>query len=120
VNTTRDEDSQGRAAGTAARSEPDRALWTEAERALLDAALKFYAAAEGVIDYAGPDRPQLRQDAAGFQAVREAMGVLEQRVLAAHATGLAPERIAEISRIEREMVTLILERRGAAPAPSRD
>ena len=113
---TRDDDSDG----LAARGEPDGEPWSAAEHALLDAALAFYAAAEGVIDFAGPERPLLRQDADGFKAVREAMGGLEEQVLAAHATGVAPERIAEIARIEREMVTLILQRRGAVPAPSRD
>ncbi len=116
ANVTRDDDSGGRAA----HGEPDAEPWTPAERALLDAALEFYAAAEGVIDFAATERPQLRQDADGFKAVREAMGALEEQVLAAHATGVAPERIAEIARIEREMVILILQRRGAAPAPSGD
>ena len=113
---TRDEDSDG----GAARDELEGRPWAPAERALLDAALEFYAAAEGVIDLDGSDRPQLRQDADGFKAVRTAMGALEQRVLAAHATGVAPERIAEVARIDREMVRLILQRGGAAPVPSGD
>jgi hypothetical protein len=90
--------------------------WTPPERALLDAALEFYGAAEGVIDFASRERPQLRQDAAGFEAVRRAMGALEDCVRGAHAAGVAPERIAEIARIDREMVELILQR-GAAAAP---
>lgn len=96
--------------------EPERL--TAAEQALLDAALEFYGAAEGVIDLAGPERPQVRQDAAGFQAVRRAMGVLEERVRGAHAAGVATPRIAEVARIEQEMVELILRRdAAAAPAP---
>jgi hypothetical protein len=91
--------------------------WTPAERALLDAALEFYGAADGVIEYEGRERPQLRQDAAGLDAVRRAMGVLEGRVLTAYAAGLPPERIAQIAHIEQEMDQLILQRRGAAPSP---
>jgi hypothetical protein len=92
--------------------------WTPAERALLDAALEFYGAADGVIDFAGRKRPQLRQDAAGFDAVRRAMALLEERVAAAHADGASPERIAQIARIEQETIALILQRRGAAPSPT--
>lgn len=94
--------------------------WSAAERALLEAALDFYGAAEGVIDYAGRERPRLRHDAAGFDAVRRAMATLEERVRGAHAAGVPPERIAEIARIELEMVTLILQRRDAAPSPAED
>jgi hypothetical protein len=93
--------------------------WTPVERALLDAALEFYGAAEGVIDYSGTERPQLRQGAAGFEAIRRAMGVLDARVRDAHAAGTSPQRIAEIARIEPEMVELILGREGsAAPSPT--
>jgi len=92
--------------------------WTPAEQALLDAALEFYGAAEGVIDYAGPERPQLRQDAAGFEAVRRTMALLEERVAAAHAAGTSPERIAQIARIEQETIAMILQRQGAAPNPA--
>jgi hypothetical protein len=92
--------------------------WTPAEQALLDAALEFYGAADGVIDYAGRERPQLRQGAAGFDAVRHAMTLLEERVVAAHAAGASPERIAEIARIEQETIVLILQRRGDAPSPA--
>jgi hypothetical protein len=93
--------------------------FTPADRALLEAALEFYGAAEGVIDYVGQERPQLRQDAAGFAAVRAAMAALEDRVREAHAAGASPQRIAEIARIEREMVELILQRSdAAAPDPS--
>ncbi|HEX7291651.1 MAG TPA: hypothetical protein VF250_11050 [Conexibacter sp.] len=89
--------------------------WTAAEQALLEAALDFYAAAEGVIDLAGRERPQLRHDAAGFEAVRRAMGALEQRVAAARAAGSSPQRIAQIARIEQETIDLILQRQDAAP-----
>lgn len=116
---TRDDDLDG-TAGDSARSAPDTERRTAAERALLDAALEFYGAAEGVIEFAGRERPQLRQDAAGFRAVRKTMGVLEERVLAAHAAGVPAERIAQVARIEREMVALILARRGAAPSPAGD
>jgi hypothetical protein len=95
----------------------DAETWTPEERALLDAALDFYGAAEGVIDYAAAERPQVRQDAAGFRAIRTAMAALEDRVREAHAAGLPPERIAEIARIDREMVDLILQRTAAAPGP---
>jgi hypothetical protein len=103
-----------RSAGGGGTDEEGAGAWTPAERALLDAALDFYGAAEGVIDLAGEERPQVRRDAAGFEAVRRAMGVLEDRVRSAHAAGVAAERIAAIARIEREMVDLILQRDGAA------
>jgi hypothetical protein len=90
-----------------------------AEQSLLDAALEFYGASSGVIDMAGPERPQLRQDAAGFQAVRRAMGTLEDRVRDARDAGVTPERIAQVARIDREMVELILQRDPtAAPGSS--
>jgi hypothetical protein len=92
--------------------------WTAAEQALLEAALEFYGAAEGVIEYAGRERPQVRPGAEGFEAVRRAMATLDACVVAAHAEGVAPGRIAEIARIEQEMVTLILQRRSAAPDPT--
>ncbi len=93
-------------------------VWTPAEQALLNAALEFYGAADGVIDYAGRERPQLRQDAAGFDAVRRAMALLEERVVAAHTAGASPERIAQIARIEQDTIVLILQRGGAAPSPT--
>jgi hypothetical protein len=105
------------AAGGGADDEVGEEPWTPVERALLDAALEFYGAAEGVIDYAGDERPQLRQDAAAFKAIRQAMGALEERVVAAHAAGASPERIAQIARIEPETIALILERQAAAPSP---
>ncbi len=96
----------------------DEQAWTPVEQALLEAALEFYGAAGGVLDYAGRERPKLRQDAAGFEAVRHAMGLLEQRVVAAHEAGATPERIAQIARIEQETIALILQRQGAAPSPA--
>jgi hypothetical protein len=109
--------SDGSAAGGDADGEVREEPWTPAEQALLEAALDFYGAAEGVIDFAGRDRPQLRQDAAAFQAIRRAMGALEERVAAAHTAGASPERIAQIARIEPDTIALILERRAAAPSP---
>lgn len=103
-------------AGGGDADEQDGGAWTPVEQALLDAALEFYGAAEGVLDYAG-ERPQLRRDAAGYDAVRRAMRLLEERVLAAHAAGTTPERIAQVARIEPETIALILERRDAAPSP---
>ncbi|MGN6188693.1 MAG: hypothetical protein ACTHOE_07320 [Conexibacter sp.] len=90
--------------------------WTPAERAVLDAALDFYGAAEGVIDLAGGARPQLRHDAAAFKAIQRAMAALEARVVAAHAAGTTAERIAQIARMEQETIDLILRRRSAAPS----
>jgi hypothetical protein len=110
--------SGGSRAGTGEDDELGEEAWTPAEQALLDAALEFYGAAEGVIDYAAPERPQLRQDAAGFEAVRRAMALLEERVAAAHAAGASLERIAQIARIEQETIALILRRQGAAHNPS--
>ena len=107
----------GSAGSDGADGEVDESSWTPAEQALLEAALDFYGAAEGVIDFTGRDRPQLRQDAAGFDAVRRAMGALEERVVAAREAGASPERIAQIARIEPDTIALILERRAAAPNP---
>ncbi len=115
---TRDENRDRLAAGGGRSDEVDEDAWTPAEQVLLDAALEFYGAAEGVIEYAGRERPQVRQDAAGFEAVRRAMGLLEERIAAAHAAGATPERIAQVTRIELETISLILERRGAAPSPA--
>jgi hypothetical protein len=110
----------GSTAGSDENDEIAGEPWTPVEQALLDAALEFYGAAESVIDYTGPERPQLRQDAAGFDAVRRAMALLEARVAAADAAGVSPERIAQIARIEQETIALILQRQGAAPSPSED
>ena len=100
--------------------ETDEQRWTPAEQALLDAALEFYDAAEGVIDLSGDERPRVRRDVSGFTAIRHAMSRLEERVAEAHAAGASPERIAQIARIEEETIALILERRGAAPSPAED
>ena len=104
--------------GGGSEEETGEEPWTPAERALLDAAIDFYEAADGVIDFAGRERPQLRQNAAAFDAVRKAMAALEGRVVHAHAAGVSPERIAEIARMEQEIVALILQRQDAAPSPS--
>jgi len=92
------------------------AVQTAVERQLLDAALAFYGAAGGIIEHAGLPRPRLRRDAAGFEAVRQAMAALEAGVVNAHEAGLDADRIAEIARIDAEMVALVLRRRGAAPS----
>lgn len=93
--------------------------WTPVEQALLEAALDFYSAAGGVIELTGDthSQPQLRHSADGFKAIRQAMGTLHQRVVAAHAAGASPERIAQIARIEQETIDLILQRQGAVPSP---
>jgi hypothetical protein len=104
------------AAAEGSRAE-EGATWKPVERELLEAALDFYGAAQGVIAYEGPERPHLRHDAAGFDAVRKAMAALEARVVAAHGAGMGPARIAEIARMEPEMVALILERHAAPPHP---
>ena len=108
----------GSAAGGGENDEIGEEALAPVEQALLDAALEFYGAAEGVIDYSGRERPHLRQDAAGFDAVRRAMALLEERVVAAQSAGASPERIAQIARIEQETITLILQRQGAAPSPA--
>jgi hypothetical protein len=87
----------------------------DAERVLLDAALEFYGAAEAVIDYAGPERPRVRYDVNGLQQVRDAMAHLEGHIGRAHDDGVPPEDIARITRLERDIIELILERRGAGP-----
>jgi hypothetical protein len=119
-DVTRGPDRDEPAAGGGDDDEAGAEAWTPVERALLDAALEFYGAAQGVIKYSAHGRPQVRRDAAGFDAVRRTMGRLEERVLAAHAAGMTSHRIAEIARIERDIVALILERREAAPSPAED
>lgn len=108
--------SHGTDADSGADGEVSGDGWTPVEQALLEGALDFYGAAEGVIEFAGRERPLLRQDAAGFEAVRRAMAALEERVVAAHAAGASPERIAQIARIEQETIELILRRQGTAPS----
>jgi len=87
----------------------------ETERTLLDAALEFYGAAGAVIDYTGPDRPRVRQDAAGLAQVRDAMTALEAQVRRAHAAGLPLDRIACVARLDQEIVALILAGGDAEP-----
>ena len=90
--------------------------WTPAERALLDAALDYYGAAETVIDLSGSASPRLHIDAAGMQAVRDAMTRLEQRIRVAHAAGVDVARIVSITRLEEEVVAAILGRPPQADA----
>jgi hypothetical protein len=91
--------------------------WSAPERALLDAALGFFGAAGAVIEYRGPEPPRLRYDVERLQRVRDAMATLDDQIRRADAAGLSPERIAGITRLEPEMVDLILEgRRPAATA----
>jgi hypothetical protein len=85
---------------------------------LLESALEFYGAAQGVIDYAGSTRPRVRYDVAGLQAVRDAMAALEERVLVAHDRGVPSDEIASIARLDREMIELIVARRGPASPES--
>jgi len=82
------------------------------ERGLFDGSLAFFGAAARVIDYAGPGRPRVLFDALGLEAVRDAMGTLEERIRAAGAEGVPAERITRITRLERDVVDLILRRRG--------
>jgi hypothetical protein len=89
---------------------PAAESWTPAERALLDAALEFYGAADSVIDYGGEARPRLRYDVERLQGVRDAMAALEERVRAAHDEDVPAERIAAIARLEPEIVELIVQR----------
>jgi hypothetical protein len=90
----------------------------DAERALLDAAVEFYGAAEAVIDFAGLDRPRLRYDVGGLEQVRDAMARLEAHVRRAHAAGLTPERIARIARLDDEIVALMLARDAGPVSPA--
>jgi hypothetical protein len=115
-----DVDGAGATAGGGTHETGEEVALTAAEHALLDAALAFYEAAESVIDFGGPARPRVRRDAAGFDAVRQAMAALEARVVGAHNAGVPPQRIAQVARIEQEMVTLILQRAGATPSREDD
>lgn len=83
------------------------------ERGLFDSALEFYGAAGAAIDHRGPDRPTVRFDVEALQAVRVAMGALERRIGIAWRAGLTNEQIASITRLEREVVELIVERQRA-------
>jgi hypothetical protein len=89
-------------------TDPEADGWSSAERALLEAALEFYSAAEAAIDYAGPERPHVRGDSATLQGVRRTMAELGGHVRHAHEAGVAADRIAAITRLEPEIVALIL------------
>ena len=93
--------------------------WAPHEQSLLEAALDFYSAAGGVIEFPDDKTPHLhlRHNAEGFKAIRQAMGTLQERVVAAHVAGTSSERIAQIARMEQETIDLILQRGGAAPSP---
>jgi hypothetical protein len=91
-------------------AETEEADWSAAERDLLDSALEFYGAAEGVIDYSGEARPRLRYDLERLGEVRDAMAALEERIVQASEAGVSPERITSITRLDREIVDLILVR----------
>jgi hypothetical protein len=95
----------------------DAPEWTPAERALLDSALDFYGAAVGLIDLSGSDRPRLRYDIEGLRAVGDAMAELEGCLRKAHKEGVPPERIAEIARLEPEMVAEMLRHDPASAPP---
>ena len=94
--------------------------WSPPERALLDATLNYYGAAEAVIDLSEAPSPKLHVHPAGVRAVRDAMSALEERICAAHDAGVAFERIVGITRLERELVAAIVARgdhgdRGSTP-----
>lgn len=89
---------------------PATSLGSTVERGLLKSALDFYGAAEAVIDYRGPNRPRLRYDVAGLQAVRAAMSELEVRIRLAHRAGMSVREIARISRLELDVIEMILGR----------
>jgi hypothetical protein len=92
-------------------------LGSTVERGLLNSAIDFYGAAGAVLDYAGAGRPRLRYDVAGLQAVRAAMGALEQRICVARRAGMPADQIVRITRLEPELVELILQRQlDAEPA----
>jgi hypothetical protein len=110
----RDGQRRGRRAVSAERVTAGDERWSSVERALLDAALDFFDAAQEVIDYTGAARPRLRHDLTGLQAVRKAMGTLEAQFRSAHETGLSSERIAKVTRLEREIVELIVGRHRAS------
>jgi len=114
MRTDRERGAGGRATRRAVRDgdepRPPTAIGSTIERGLLRSALDFYGAAEAVIDYRGPDRPRLRYDVAGLQAVRAAMSELEVRIRLAHQAGMSPQEIARISRLEPEVIDMILGR----------
>lgn len=83
------------------------------ERGLFKSALDFYGAAGAVIHVRGPERPRLNWDLDGLQDVRVAMGALERRIGIACRAGLSTERIVSITRLEPEVVELIVARQHA-------
>ncbi len=109
------QEGSGTEAGSARGAIGDLAGPSDAEQVLLDAALEFFGAAEAVIDYSGPERPRVRYDAGGLTQVRDAMAQLEGHIRQAHAAGIARQRIAAITRLDEEIVELILARGGAEP-----
>jgi len=86
------------------------------ERGLFNSALEFYGAAGAAIEYRGRDRPGLRFDLDALESVRDAMGALERRIEIAWRAGLSTERIVSITRLEQEVVELIVGRQRAAAA----
>lgn len=80
------------------------------ERGLFNSALDFYGAAVAVIDYARHDRPRLRWDHDGLQGVRSAMAALERRIAIACRAGFTTERIVRITRLDPDVVELIVAR----------
>lgn len=83
------------------------------ERGLFNSALDFYGAAGAAIDHRGIDRPSVRFDIDALQEVRSAMGALERRIEIAWRAGLSTERIVSITRLDPEVVGLIIERQRA-------
>lgn len=108
------------AAKRGAQGGDGEAALTPVEQALLEAALDFYSAAGGVIEFTGDRHPHLRPNADGFKAIQQAMGALQDRVVAAHAAGASPQRIAQIARMEQETIDVILQRQGAAPGSPKE
>lgn len=90
------------------------------ERGLFRSALEFYGAAGAVIEVRGRERPRISWDLDGLHDVRCAMGALERRIGIACRAGLSTERIVSITRLEPEVVELIVARqREDAAAPAR-
>lgn len=80
------------------------------ERGLFNSALDFFGAAVAVIDYRGSERPRLRWDVDGLHDVRTAMGALERRIGLACRAGFSTDQIVRITRLDRDVVELIVER----------
>lgn len=81
------------------------------ERGLFRSALEFYGAAGAAIEHR--DRPAVRFDLGTLSEVQAAMGALARRIEMAWRAGLSNERIVTITRLEPEMVELIVERQRA-------